>query len=240
MRSWWKHGSQWPAAGQEKGRGGPATPHRQNTLPTSMCASTGWRGHGRSAPARHGSAWSGAEQPRLAGRPARAGSDALLSKPAHAPQLIPPGCLWDECRDVVSGSSLLPTLARDRDGAGVRGPGAWLNPGNRHPRLRTHTPGWVGTSRRANASRRSHAQSCPLWWCHGPWRGVRSRQRAGRLCRAGSRGFQNEPFLEAVKQAVKESPPPSRCSDGGGAWLARCIPAGMAGPRPPLPTAPTR
>lgn len=131
--------------GARKG-GKPSSPHCMDSLPVSI-----------SVPARAGMAAAmcpplgaarrGVEEPRLASSPAGAGSNALLSKPAHAPWLIPLGCLWDECRDVVSGSSLLPALA----GRGLSlGEGtAWArgmatpyhDPGNRTlPTLCRHTP----------------------------------------------------------------------------------------------------
>lgn len=93
-----------------------------------------WHSSARLSTARH--AWRGAER-GLAARPAGAGSDALLSKPAHAPRLIPPGCLWDECRDVVSGSFAPSSVARPSR-AGPRGPGARPHP-TRSPGNRTRT-----------------------------------------------------------------------------------------------------
>lgn len=134
--------------------------------------------------AQHSSArvaWRGAER-GLAARPAGAGSDALLSKPAHAPRLIPPGCLWDECRDVVSGSFAPSSVARP-SGAAPRGPGARPHP-THSPGNRTRT-GMGGTSRRAKVSRGIPARAKPTLCTAAPavpgdpvraW----SRQRAGR------------------------------------------------------------
>lgn len=183
VRSWWKLWSWWPATGRgEPGwgsRGGGATaPHRVALLPVSL---PGWPWHGlaRLSTARH--AWRGAER-GLAARPAGAGSDALLSKPAHAPRLIPPGCLWDECRDVVSGSFAPSSVARP-SGAAPRGPGARPHP-TRSPGNRTRT-GMGGTSRRAKVSRGIPARAKPTLCTAAPavpgdpvraW----SRQRAGR------------------------------------------------------------